>query len=736
MSLNIKCPAGLSYQTIITDDSGAGDHQSIEELLMSKADGEKNHLHVLIREHLQNALDAWDEKTDKQGDKKLIFRVSRKTFNKEALKIDDLNDQVFKDCLRYLRSKPNHEKIKFYQKLNEISNKLDIKSTQMWATIIEDNGCGLSGNLEGPHGFSRINRLGEEQENYTSVKILSEGGETTKYDKQRGSHGVGKLSAWLNNKMRTVYYLTTFKNRSFFIGKTKLSSYMNESGHQLSSNVFFGRKGSGSLENETPDWYELTKDDSVFKNHFRSIQNDGLTTIIPFDKIDDDKDKEYVLEICYAVIQSFSMLFEEDKLEVAVSDEYSGEEIVISSKNYKEIYKKCESLKYIQANEVDLHNYHLIKPLVLDKGRRDYELKIKVNEKYKGIAKFRVYYNQALSENISKMKNPKADFKKTFRLLRRGMLIRSYHRPHHKVSDPSVTGFIFFEGEKNKKTGQVLLNEIIQKAEGQSHDTIEEGRWKEHVQYFQDFPSVRLIKENLLRPISKKIREIVEELSEFSVDENDGFDVRIDFGKGEENRDVPSFKRRLMLGNEYKKGGAHDESNSDQNGGGGGRKDEGVSPGGAGLGDLKIKRFRVGPPNPPGPEPVPRPPINVPEWVDEGLEDGSRRRELSKVSVLQKIDSKKQNSHTYMMRFDAVESKINIGLSQESTITDGYLSFRLKEVFVNDKPFSGFKTKKNHRGETTSYSLEGVVPNDKVVDLKLVVEEPAVTESKFKVNIS
>ena len=74
--------------------------------------------------------------------------------------------------------------------------------------------------------------------------------------------------------------------------------------------------------------------------------------------------------------------------------------------------------------------------------------------------------------------------------------------------------------------------------------------------------------------------------------------------------------------------------------------------------------------------------------------------------------------------------------SQESTITDGYLSFRLKEVFLNDEPFSGFKPKKNHRGETTSYSLEGVVPNDKVVDLKLVVEEPAVTESKFKVNIS
>ena len=211
MSLNIKCPKALSYQSIISDDSGTGDHQSIEELLMSKADGEKNHLHVLIREHLQNALDAWEEKKDKQGDKKLVFKVSRKRFSKEVLKIKELNNGVYKDCLRSLEARPHVKKNKFYKKLDDISKSLDKETDYMWATIIEDNGCGLSGNQGGEHGFSRINRLGEEEENYTSVKILSEGGETTKYDKQRGSHGVGKLSAWLHNKMRTVYYLTTFK---------------------------------------------------------------------------------------------------------------------------------------------------------------------------------------------------------------------------------------------------------------------------------------------------------------------------------------------------------------------------------------------------------------------------------------------------------------------------------------------------------------------------------------------
>ena len=89
-----------------------------------------------------------------------------------------------------------------------------------------------------------------------------------------------------------------------------------------------------------------------------------------------------------------------------------------------------------------------------------------------------------------------------------------------------------------------------------------------------------------------------------------------------------------------------------------------------------------------------------------------------------------------MMRFDAVKSEINIDLSQESTIKDGYLSFRLKEVFVNDKPFSAFKTQTNQRGEPTAYSLGNVVPDGSRIDLKLVVEEPDVTECKFKVKIS
>ena len=400
------------------------------------------------------------------------------------------------------------------------------------------------------------------------------------------------------------------------------------------------------------------------------------------------------------------------------------------------MYKKCEDLKYIQGSDVDLHNYHLVKPLVLDEGRKDYEMEINVTKKYKGVAKFRVYKNPTLAKNISEMKNPDRDFKRTFRLLRRGMLIRDYHRPHNKVGDPSITGFIFFEGDKNKKTKQVLLNEIIQKGEGESHDTVEEKRWEKYHREFPGFPSPASIKENLLRPLNKKIREIVDDLSEFKINENDGFNVGIDFGDGNESHETPSFKRRLVLGTEFDKLIRRNESHTDQDGGDGGDKDAGVSPDGTNLGEIKVRRIYIGPPNPiPKPTP-PKPNIRVPEWVSEGVEDGSRRSELSGVSFLQKIDSKKQNTHTYMMRFDAVKSEINIDLSQESTIKDGYLSFRLKEVFVNDKPFSAFKTQTNQRGEPTAYSLGNVVPDGSRIDLKLVVEEPDVTECKFKVKIS
>ena len=111
--------------------SGSGSNNSLDNLFRNSSSGEKNELQVLIREHIQNSLDAFDKRKSKP--EKLIFKVSRKKIDSSFLNLNDLKI-ILKDCCDYrsiqFENKEQKQKDKTFKKLsNSIENieKIDNK---------------------------------------------------------------------------------------------------------------------------------------------------------------------------------------------------------------------------------------------------------------------------------------------------------------------------------------------------------------------------------------------------------------------------------------------------------------------------------------------------------------------------------------------------------------------------------------------------------------------------------
>ena len=91
----------LKYIPEYSSGSASGSQNSLETLLSNSVEGSKNELHVLIREHIQNSLDAYEERKNKP--EKLIFNVTRKQIDSSQFKLNELK-KIFEECYKYKKT--------------------------------------------------------------------------------------------------------------------------------------------------------------------------------------------------------------------------------------------------------------------------------------------------------------------------------------------------------------------------------------------------------------------------------------------------------------------------------------------------------------------------------------------------------------------------------------------------------------------------------------------------------
>lgn len=712
----------IGYSPAMSTDSGSGSDQSLEDLLTKSADSHINQLEVLIREHIQNSRDAFSKR--EKAPEKLIFKVSRKKIDFEFAKLNELQ-KCFDDCIMYKEKQIDEE----YQSQNNPLVKLketlkDLKKRKndiFWATIIEDNGCGLDG----------VSRKPSTEKKTGKIIILDEG-DSNKYSNEGGAFGVGKLSAFANNDLSTVFYITSNNGSKHLIGKTKLESYVRKEGkktQQCGPNIFFGKIESDENGNVISDWYQPKK------RSLRSIEGDGLTTIIP--SLKSPEDYQWGLQVCYATIHSYFRLFEENSIEVVVEDDLTNDIIKINNATYQEIYIKCEELGYLNDEKFlqDKYSYHLVRPFVL--GKQHYssyktkEVTFKITNGYKGTAIIHLYQNKFLEKIIEELdsKNKKSDNMKTFRFIRKGMLLRSELLPKRKIFDPLFCGFIEFMLEDGDK-----LNEILRYGETKSHDMLDYQRYNENRN--SDFPSAGTLQQRLFSPLNSEIRHFVDEESNMSVKEGEEYEIKFDFLKGfNPNNLRPSFDRNI-LNNEYfeklkqqkrsgiingkseNSKGIYDDQVTDKNEGLDGiTLDSGVLGG-------KIKKGKGSNE------------IEKPSKVDSGNQAGKRQQSLSPINQMTKILNKKGRLHEYEIKLSDLPDIVNFEISQDSFITRSILSFDIKKIEINNKEYFDYQPKKIDGNRTIGFNFSNIKSEDGNLLLKLSVHEPSKTESKFNILLS
>lgn len=716
----------LSYVPAYSSDSGQGSDQSLTDRLNSSAESSINELEVLIREHVQNSRDAFEKRPNKP--EKLIFKVSRKKVDFSFAELDNLNSLI-DECINYKEHQIEEEYRKNdtpYLKLKETSLKLKSRPNDyLWATVIEDNGVGLSGNTR----FPRHN----EKKPGTAV-ILDEGNSNKHDVKNGGAFGVGKLTAFSKNDLYTVFYLSQHKESIKAIGKTKLESFIDKNNRTCGPNAFFGLEKKGHLGFPTSDWF--TPNDQI--SEIRSIKDDGLTTVIP--SIAEPDDLEWQKKVSYSVIHSYFKLFEKNEISVHIIDELCDHKIEINHKNYKQVYNDCGSLSYLedQENLNDRYNYEIIKPCVLGIESDDYKIyekKFIVTKKYKGLARLHVFRNERLFDLIDQLSGK--EVKRTFRFIRAGMLLRAELMPRSQVFDPSFCGYIEFTEENGN-----YLNEILRSGETQSHDKLEKSTY-ERIRV-EEFPKYSTLNQKFFGPLSKWIKEIVEELSTLSSKDGDRKELELDFMGGfrAENL-VPSFERQIVqkdflenLREQNKSGQSSKipannnteifedqvEENEDNKDGiiiQQGTTSPGKNKGGEGEKEGSKKGDKNNSVN-----------------VARGDNDGQREKQLQKISYMSKIISKKDRLHKYAIKLINVDEKVNIELRQDSKQKSSILSFDPKSISINGEDVINYERVKNSEGFLTSLKLNEITPKGNIILIMLDVLEPSMTESRFNIILS
>ena len=273
------------------------------------------------------------------------------------------------------------------------------------------------------------------------------------------------------------------------------------------------------------------------------------------------------------------------------------------------------------------------------------------------------------------------------------------------------------------------MNEILRKGETQSHDKLDPNRYKKIVK--PNFPAYNTLTQKLFSPISSWIREEVEKLSSLSSNDGDEYELEFDFLDGFNSENLnPSFERNIISDELLQKIKERNESGKVNPLG----KNETSTQKGTSSGDDGIvieggttnggKGHKGGEASQEG------------GGGNKGTQQGQRETQLDSISFMSKIISKNGRHHEYAIKLYNVKEKINVEISQDSTMKNSTLSFEVQGMEINGKQYYDYTKINSNNGMIRGYKVEDIEPTGDIILLKLNVIEPSLTESRFNLLIS
>lgn len=671
-------------------DDGNAQHQNIEQTNRALFQGIFGKLSTFPREIFQNSKDSIETARNQHFGTSGTFRFRRVRLDITILPIHEMIE-VFEYAIQTLQERTRLEQLKnsSFKALNgDITElKKSIKVLERGKTdaiIMEDDGTGLDGN-------SRF------QITKGTETILNKNS-TSKSSSATGSYGIGKQTAFSISDIFGVLYLNQRYDSRSIIGQIRICSFQKD-GNNHSPECYIGKTTKGT----SCDWMPLEESDPYFK--LRSIEDDGLTTIVPTNQLQDDE--LWIDKVIHTYIESYSLLL----LNKEYTIEIAGSKDVLSKETIRNYIPRISKI-LLDDNDTEgdyIDRLILTTSVISSEPVKVINLPLKIRKlNKKGDVKISFYKN---SEEI-----PGANGY-AFRFFRNGMMIRNWHIPK-RGKNKDYCGTVEFEGEDND------WREIFRELETPDHDSLDLKQADILNSQEASFPDQKMFKANFLTPINTAIIQEVEALEglRYSTD-------RISFSlPGGVNDDQESYEsdftkpvfegfQKPKKGNDSTTVGDKDKDTGSGNPGG---VNEGGSDDGGGLGGTSQEED--GPTMGPG----------------DGVRGGKGKGQI--LPIKSKLMSRDDLTHHYKIVIDDFDrsscDKLEISQYSAADRRTNLLSYKIIRVSVNGEELKSnqWSVSNNSDEQIRSYELQSSnLPESTKLELNLEVQEPRLTTSSFKI---
>lgn len=696
--------------------------------------GSSSTLQSAVRELFQNSIDHFYGNKEKDIDKQFIFKISIEKSKFSFFDKSDIKSKI-ESCIKLTKKNAKDDESVYLKDRDYIDlNKLKENLNNLHYIKIEDNSGGLSGTsvLEDDKG---------------TYKIVSKFNNDKDGNSNKGSFGLGKDTAFALSEFYYVSFVNKFEGHFNYISKFSFPPYYetnkNNKVVKKSGEFYHGKKFLSNDGYHIPraDWTNIDKGYDHIKN-FRTIDDDGLTTVIPVYNTDFAKD--FTNKVIKELVISYFQAFKQGECEIHIENKVYNEEIVVvNNSTYKNLFNnigKNINLEQLKSNYDENNLYYSVKSFINDDALFEtikldnMQLKLRGRtSKTKSInAKLYVYKSEDLDSYItSNPENIPPHKNNNFFIVRDGMLLRK-----HKFLGPRSNRLAFLDKAycgyiKFNASGSNYFNNLIKQLEDPSHDKIDLSKLK--ISPFDD-TSMDPNKRNFTELFSQIKERLYEK---FKTDNEDANEINWSMDLGIEDGDdssKPSYNRNFKILNESFKILSKDSNLrksllkklnlNNKNGTPINEEDIYVIDG---IKKSKKNLQTKGKKEKKNPEPGP-PPIG--ETIS--LKEYTRS----------KVIDYKRNKKTYFLEFREYNFNGNcvLTLKQDSITNNNPLSFKLLTFKIgNQLILDNLDTKhvnKDKYGRITSYQVKVDKLNENANNITIEVEEPENTLSLFNIEIN
>lgn len=280
----------------------------------------------LVREVIQNSLDAYDESSG--GPVTVDFSLT-------SLPKSDLSDldQLARHIEKCSETAELHKTEDIKEFHDHATDMIREKKNIPILVISDYNTYGLTGPIDDQYGawFALTKGTGITQK-------LGSG--------SLGSYGHGSKAPFAMSSIRTVYYLSKTSNENGdkevrFQGKSILQSHKHPDDNEITQGVgYYGvqNKLGPLLNDDAPNWAVSLRE--------RCTNGKGTTILIPFTRFRDDLFPETKI----TVVANFYYAIKLDRLKVIVDGE------TINSDNIDKVFHWCEQALPVEKDEIDVEH--------------------------------------------------------------------------------------------------------------------------------------------------------------------------------------------------------------------------------------------------------------------------------------------------------------------------------------------------------------------------------------------